>query len=572
MNLPRANLRNRTKVYQTAFGGLCREPAVPEGCMSGMEGVSPRGYPAAGTREKWRLGPRFTSHCNGLYAKEKLLWVDGTMLFYDGAAQSTLLSDCEKRIAGMGSGVYLFPDKVRFDIGTYAVTELENRTCASNVTVCMCEADGTALSGYTASVSAPEDPVNGQLWLDLSEGDGVMKQWSESRQSWTEIETAYVRLSASGLGSGFAKGDCVTVAGFGRDAFNGWREIFACGDDFVTVTGVTSAAFTETGPVSIARTAPDLDFVCEMNNRLWGCNSEKHEIYCSALGDGTNWNAFRGLSTDSYAVTDGSDGAFTGCAAFMGSVLFFKRDAIIRVYGTKPANFQLSALKARGIEPGSALSAATVNEVLFYHSPEGIMRYDAGGLPQSAGLALGHEWYTAASGCAAPDGRYFLMWMREDGSREVLSFDPVSGQWYREKGADVRFPVRLGRGVYGVLHTASGDRLAELTGTEAQWTQEDDRACYFVTGDLGLNTPDKKRVSRLKLRAAMGAGAALRLQTMYDSDGVWRDAAVLNGAAQKRTFEIPILPRRCDHMRLKAEWTGEVTVYSLSRTVEAEET
>ena len=68
--------------------------------------------------------------------------------------------------------------------------------------------------------------------------------------------------------------------------------------------------------VKLSRDIPDLDYVMESNNRLWGCRSEDNTIYASKLGDPLNWNYFQSLANDSYALDVGSDGEFTGCAAY----------------------------------------------------------------------------------------------------------------------------------------------------------------------------------------------------------------------------------------------------------------
>ncbi len=57
--------------------------------------------------------------------------------------------------------------------------------------------------------------------------------------------------------------------------------------------GVTP--YTETGTLSVRRTVPDLLYVCENENRLWGC--DKTTIYASKLGDIFNWNVYDGLDT-----------------------------------------------------------------------------------------------------------------------------------------------------------------------------------------------------------------------------------------------------------------------------------
>ena len=35
-----------------------------------------------------------------------------------------------------------------------------------------------------------------------------------------------------------------------------------------------------------------------------------------------------------------------------------------------------------------------------------------------------------------------------------------------------------------------------------------------------------------------------------------------------RTFLIPIIPRRCDHMRIRLEGSGEFRLYSIARIIE----
>ena len=78
--------------------------------------------------------------------------------------------------------------------------------------------------------------------------------------------------------------------------------------------------------VQLERRVPDLDFVTECDNRVWGCSSRENVIYACKLGDPTNWFSYRGIAADSYAVTVGSDGAFTGAATCMGYALFFKEN------------------------------------------------------------------------------------------------------------------------------------------------------------------------------------------------------------------------------------------------------
>ena len=48
--------------------------------------------------------------------------------------------------------------------------------------------------------------------------------------------------------------------------------------------------------VSMERRVPELDFVTECDNRVWGCNSKENVIYGCKLGDPTNWFSYRGIA------------------------------------------------------------------------------------------------------------------------------------------------------------------------------------------------------------------------------------------------------------------------------------
>ena len=65
----------------------------------------------------------------------------------------------------------------------------------------------------------------------------------------------------------------------------------------------------------------------------------------------------------------------------------------------------------------------------------------------------------------------------------------------------------------------------------------------------------------MKLEA--GARAALYIE--YDSSGKWELQGEMQGAERTRTFLTPVIPRRCDHMRLKIVGRGDVKLYSIAR-------
>ena len=69
----------------------------------------------------------------------------------------------------------------------------------------------------------------------------------------------------------------------------------------------------------------------------------------------------------------------------------------------------------------------------------------------------------------------------------------------------------------------------------------------------------------MQLRLEAEAGASITAAAQYDSDGQWHTLANVTAGA-KRSFTLPVLPRRCDHFRLRLTGTGAWRILSLTRT------
>ena len=52
----------------------------------------------------------------------------------------------------------------------------------------------------------------------------------------------------------------------------------------------------------------------------------------------------------------------------------------------------------------------------------------------------------------------------------------------------------------------------------------------------------------------------------YDSSGVWEYAGSIKGTGMEAR-DIPIRPRRCDHLRLRLEGKGKMTLFSMAKTI-----
>ena len=188
---------------------------------------------------------------------------------------------------------------------------------------------------------------------------------------------------------------------------------------------------------------PQMDFVIESENRLWGCRYGEqtsydgtakivNELYASSLGDFKTWETYEGNSMDSYRVSLGVNGKFTGAASYAGKPIFFKEDAMIRVFGNFPANFQVSTSKVEGVQIGMHSTVSITDGVMFYKSPGGIMKYD-GSIPTKVSYVFGGDHidvYDDRIFSGAVLGKYFLVYTDAFDMRNiVLVYDYRSNLW-----------------------------------------------------------------------------------------------------------------------------------------------
>ena len=384
------------------FGGYNHNLKIGEGEWYDETNLTSASYPLFSQRSARSTYVSGLTDPRGILAKDALAYVDGSTLYYNGYPISDirLTGDGPKQLVSMGAYLCIFPDAVYVnttdltDCGRMAAEyqSIEN----ANVTYTLSRQDGIPYTGVLVSDTEPSEPENGMQWIDTSASPHVLKQFSASASAWAEITSVYVRIETTGIGMQFSQYDGVFISGATCsdedvkeqvEALNGTAIIQTKSDNYIVVTGMLDKlCIQNTGHIRIERRVPKMDYVCEANNRLWGCyygafNGETlNEIYACKLGDFKNWNCFMGLSSDSYAVTVGTDGQFTGAITHMGYPLFFKENHMHKIYGNYPANFQVQTTACRGVEKGSDKSLAIVNEVLYYKSRSGICGYD-GSLP-----------------------------------------------------------------------------------------------------------------------------------------------------------------------------------------------
>lgn len=571
---PYLQQRGRNRSITTDFRGLNLSQGIGDGEWAWMQNMDTREYPAVARRQK-RVHVATLNKPNGLCATDRLCFVDGVKFYYNGFYYGDV-EDSEKTLVPMGAKIAIFPDKKLFDTITLSFTDMEQKNVSSGtVSVTLAKGDGTPYGEYTEGGTAPENPENGQLWLDTSGDAPVMKTWSEAQGLWVAEATTYVLVSATGLGQGLKALDGVTVSGLEESGLNGDWILTDAGPDYILFTGILQKALTQTGEVRVERTCPEMDFVVEKDNRLWGCSSADHEIYCCKLGDPTNWRAYQGVATDSYAVTVGTPGPFTGAAVSGSAVIFFKENCLHRVYGTQPSNFTVYVDNLRGVQQGCHKSAVRVNEYLYYKSVFDVCVY-ADSEVAGISAALGTESYkNAVAGVCG--SRLYLSMEDQEGAWQLLVYDTAAGVWTREDGTHAlgfasclteTFMLRADGELYALL-PGEYNKDFFMVGSDytvyAQEETDEEVSWELRTGEILRELPDHKYIGKIQLYLELDPGARAEVALRRDG-GAWETVQELSGGDQRRCT-LPIYPRRCDRMEIRLTGVGHARLVNWSKYV-----
>ena len=524
MNMPiLPNTVRSTTVQGNSFQGYRREEFGSVNAFWDMENMTGIDAPVIRTREK-RHKVRTLLKCNGIFGREALGWVDGTALWYDGQMVGTV-ADSKKTFVHMGAYTVIMPDKVLLNTESMEVVPMENRVTVSNI-------------NYKS--------------VDML-GD-----------SQAAGEALYVSMAAQGIGKGFKSGDVVLIENSKVESLNGYRQLQTVYENELVLLG-TMAQNTDTQPgsVTISRTTPDMDFMTESDNRLWGCSSEKHEVYACKLGDPTNWHSYQGLASDAYALTIGSVGEFTGCCTHLGYVYFFKEHMHHKLFGNKPGNYQLTNSHVRGVAAGSSKSLCILHETLYYMSPDGICA-SQGALPSAVDKALGNVKYkNAVSGAA--DKRMWVS-METDEGAVMFTYNSETGVWHKEDGVRAQVFANVGNRLYmadddGAIWCMTGRGDMALEDETAAW---EGALPYMVeTGDLDMMNLFRKRLQKIHLRLTLDKDASCAIYVQYDGNE-WKKLLDVKAGKDLKSMVLPIIPHRCDRMRIRLKGSGMMRLYNLN--------
>lgn len=518
MKLPEITAYQNRRVQQERFNGLNHTYGAAGGELWDMKNLSARYYPLLAPRAR-----RYRTRANmaaghGIFCAGKLFEVYGTALYVDGEQKATL-SESEKTFCALGERVIIFPDKLVY------------------------EKDGQ-LKEMEAIYSAAS--------LKFHNG------------TYADEDAEANSITTTGAAFPFNVGDAVTISGCEKETYNNRTPVIReISDDKKTLRFYEntfrlpegSEELTETATVTLARTVPDMDYLCTNENRVWGCKGDT--IYASKLGDPYNWNVYEDLSTSSFSVESGTAGEFTACVSYLGYPCFFKEDKIFKMYGTIPSNFQLMASAMLGVMKGSHKSLAVAGETLYYLSRAGIMAY-SGGMPRCISQNLGDE-ARFSDAVAGSDGLNYYVSMKNGGESELYCYSTESGLWHREDSfAAVQMAYQ------GGIHAQTADGCWLLGVPHAVpngATQEESVESTAEFADYDGGSFDAKHVQRVRLRMEADAGCVIVLYARFDN-GAWEKIDSI-GAQEKGVTTLTCPIRRCDHFRLKIRAKGEYRLYAM---------
>ena len=579
MKYPTLPVQDSSRELVEYFKGYNHNLRIAKNEFFDMKNMTSDHYPVLSPRGKRGFFAKPASP-QGIIAKDTICYVDGSDFvmgeYRIAMGLSTAAEDCPKQLISMGAYVIIMPDKKY--INTMDITEFGNIeasfTTTTDVSFELCTITGDVYSDTVISPAEPSNPANLDYWIDTSTTPNTLKQYSATSNMWVSIATTYIKISAAGIGKAFQQYDGVTISGIQAaklQDLNSTMVLWDKGDDYIVVVGILDVVTTQTasqGGITVARKMPNMDFLIESGNRLWGCRygvalngDVVNEIYACKLGDFKNWNCFMSLSTDSYTASCGTDGQFTGAITHMGYPLFFKENCVHKVYGNYPANFQIQDTACRGVQKGCHGSLAIVNETLFYKARSGICAFD-GSLPTDASYVLGNETYSDAVG-GAHGNKYYVSMKHSDGTWHMFVYDTAKSMWHREDN----FHASAFCSNKGEMYAIDADNQNIITLFGSGDVYEQSVNWMAETGEIGISSPDMKYISRITIRMSMEANSMMDIYAQYDLSNEWIHLCNIRGT-NLRSFSIPIRPRRCDHMKLRFVGDGGAKIYSWVKTVE----
>lgn len=550
---------------QTRFGGINLQNGTPLGEWERLHNMTADSFPAVCSAKLRRFRSLPSDMTGFMFKNDSLVYTVTDGIYIDGEKLDLKLSEGQKKLISMGAYIVILPDWIVINTEDMTANNSIDAVTITGGTLYEINFNQTSPTVDIRKLMYYETDASDSALAKLKKGDRVKLSYTYKGEAMSfVISVDSISTEESYLEEGRAAVIFDTTGNIYKDTRYFFSEKQAMtGSRFVArFENVTLEKSSEVERAEI----PDMDYelIIEHNNRLWGCSSENHEIYCSKLGDPFNWREYSGISTDSYAVTVGSDGDFTGSTVYNDSVLFFKENCVHIVYGTKASNFTLSTIELRGVQKNSYNSICKSNGLLYYKAPEGIFVFNGSASVRADGR-LGEDIKSTAVGVADDNAVY----MATDDT--VYVYDYLHDSWHTESvdGNDINMLSghNYGGALYLVVKANDSFRLYLMRGIDDTMTENEDNVSFELqTGELNRIGAVMRHIS--KLRFVIGTDSSYEntafdiqisynggdFKTVYSFDSTGTSPAT-------EIFTVPIIPMRCQRMKLKISGRAENPVY-----------
>ena len=441
-----------------------------------------------------------------------------------------------KQFVRMGGRIVIHPDMVVLDTVAKTWRAIRASVDYSAAGVVPCTKDGVEVDCYTSN-NPPATPNDGDYLYELSTGKYF--QYSSVSSSWVEAD-GYFLFETPDTYDSWDEGDTLhfeSTNGMETDyhlVIDGdpvvKKEWTGGGTNYYVLKGyfTTEVTSLESGTdFTVSRRVPPMDFICSSGNRLWGCRfgDNLNEIYASALGNPFAWYLFEGTSMDSYAVSIGDGGAWTGAIEYQGYPTFFKENMIFKIYGSYPAQYQVNKTECLGVKAGCGIGI--MGGVLYYGSSDGVCAY-TGSYPSVISEKIHYGGYPVVAKCIGGVERFLYV---GDDSTQMFVYDAEHRIWHNESVTDDCLYIEVYKGKvycgYGLMDSVSG-RVYKMFRTDGDAEQDFDwygETKPYPLWNVGTKSstynPDNAYLAEIQMRVQSNGGS-FAVSVAYDN-GSWNE-------------------------------------------------
>lgn len=551
-DLPYSLSRSRRRSAQISFGKLNRTPTAGDGDIWDECNITTDHYPALSLRRARYYKSMGIQHGTVGSDTRALFWNNGPYFYYDGVLVDGMLlplpGEVERSYVTLGNRIIIMPDKYFYDSsdGTYGSLEAVYNPPSA------------------VSVRLSESSNGDQLLVIMEKGDDGL--WHDAAAPTYPFE-------------GFSADDTVYISFETLDlsAYNGYYTLtgashYALGFVALTFPEEIFSKYDHIPISRIERLVPDMDYMCSVNNHLFGCRGS--EIYISAKGDPFNWTPSADTALGATVCPTGSHEAFTACAVYNSRPVFFTETRAFTVYGDEPLTFSTVETRVFGVKEGAWKTVVAFDGYLLYLSRYGVVRYTSSGT-EIISDELGVRMITGAAG---GDGLHYFLSVNTGAEYVNYVFNVRTGLWSKEDCTEFYSFARLSHGLYGAaeLYAANGSSIGQ--------------AIYYVSGDAPgapadgfvVDSPtscaielapfredhsaavfgQKKWAQALIVRVQAGM-AVMRVKLIFDAGDETLAHVESFGAEGESQIKIPLPNNRCDRYRVRLE--ADVGISSVFR-------